>query len=556
MKFLDGKYCNPIIDETATSKCKRDCRGQRAENEISSYFGSSKRCPHDIKLDTMTTPSQNYTKSRKRLREESHSPGARSSEPLIPASPSRSSPRSAMAEALRRKGVYSLPANLSSRESNSDSNIIQATVAGGYSDGDADDHSEYSSKGFQTRFKADVRGPVNLYKRRNDKRTTHSSTDGHSISHLELVNDKGDCRLEEEYTNTVVGEEKVKANTRNTAKQVSDAPEPILTDKKPHTSRGRRTPEPFGVRKVNPADEFFYSAQYETNIIQTPDSSSPLTALLRVCADSPIVPAAQGKHILASGQKIRKDAQTTKIAATPCDYWEQCQLLQDCQQRPDRVFGPLNEVKPPPRFGPVGQDWNDPNPENWDVLPEDLCAVYEENPFCAEQQGEVGRGCDQIIHCHSNYRVSDSHLFGRAAYDQNLNSMLQTICDDRLLEFESENPGLARPELVYEIPDEYICEDSRFGFVDDLSAGVPPDYASDGHYTRRHEGGDWSEGRQTVDLGQSCAMADQQQAADIGHYPIRNDGYEYSGHNGYELERGTGLPGPTGDRFWRRHRLG
>lgn len=250
MKFLDGKYCNPTTDETTTSKRKRGCGDQRAENEMSSYFGPSKRRPHNIKLDKMTTPSHNYTKSRKRLREESHSPGARS--PLAPASSSRSSPRSAMAETLRRKGVYSLPANLSSRESNKSSNLVQASVAGGYSDGDTDNHSEYSRKGFQTRFESDVRGPVDLYEGRNDKRTTHSSTGGHSISHLELVNDKGDCKLEEEHTNTVVG----------ITKQVSHASEPIVMDKKPHTSRGRHTPEPSGVREVN---EFFYSAQHQTN---------------------------------------------------------------------------------------------------------------------------------------------------------------------------------------------------------------------------------------------------------------------------------------------------
>lgn len=269
MKFLDGKYCNLTMDETTTLKRKRDCGGQRAENEISSYFGPSKRRPHNIKLDTMATPSHNYTKSKKRPREESHSLGARSPPPppppLAPASPSRPSPRSAMAETLRRKGVYSLPVNLSSRESNNGSNLIQASVTEGYSDGDVDDHSEYSRKGFQTRFKPGARGPFGLYEGINDRRTTHSSIDGHSIGHLELANDKGDCRLEEKYINTVVGIKEVKSNTKNTTKQVSDAPEPIVIDKRLHTSRGRCTPEPFGVRKVNSVDESFYLAQYQTN---------------------------------------------------------------------------------------------------------------------------------------------------------------------------------------------------------------------------------------------------------------------------------------------------
>lgn len=249
----------------------------------------------------------------------------------------------------------------------------------------------------------------------------------------------------------------------------------------------------------------------------------------------------------------------TKIATTSHDHWEKCQLLKNCQQRLDRVSGPLNEseVKVPSRFGLVGQDRNDPgNPENWDVLPEDLCAGYEENYLYAEQKGEVGRGCEQIIHCHSNDRVSDRHIFGRAAYNQGLNSMPQIMCDNKLFGFESEQLGLVRPEWMYEIPDEYICEDSQFEFAEDPPVGVPSDCASDGNYTRRHDGGDWGRGRQTVDFAQSCAMEGQQQTVDIGHYPIRGDGCEYSGHNEYGLEREAGLPGPARDRFWRRHRLG
>lgn len=245
------------------------------------------------------------------------------------------------------------------------------------------------------------------------------------------------------------------------------------------------------------------------------------------------------------------------MATTPHDHWEQCHQLQDCQQRLDRVLGFLNEpeVKAPSRFGLIGQDRNDPRkPENWDVLPEDLCAGYEENFPHAKQQGEAGRGCDQIIHCHSNDRVSDSHIFGRTAYNQNLNSMPQTMCDDGLLGFEKLD--LVGPEWVCGVPDEYICEDSQFEFAEDPPAGVPSDYASDGNYTQRRGCEDWGEGRQTVDFAQSCAMEEQQQTVDIGHYPIRGDGYEYSGHNKYELERETGLPGPARDRFWRRHRLG
>lgn len=247
MKFLDGKYYSPSKDETITSKRKRDCKSQRTENEISSYFNPSKRRLRDIKSDTMTTPSYNCTEPRTQHRQESHSPGVRSPELLVYASPGRPSPRSAMAEVLRRKGVYSLPANLSSHKSNSSSNSVQASVAGGDSGGDFDDHSEYSREGFQTRFRADVRGPADLSKGRNHEIITRPSID----SHIELIKNN-DCRSEEEFTNTKANG--VEKNTKYT-KQVPDTPEPIVMAKKTQGFRGRCTPEPFRVREVNPTEE-------------------------------------------------------------------------------------------------------------------------------------------------------------------------------------------------------------------------------------------------------------------------------------------------------------
>lgn len=248
MKFLDGKYYSPSKGETITSKRKRDCKSQRTENEISSYFNPSKRRLRDIKSDTMTTPSRNCTEPRTQRRQESHSPRVRSPELLVYASPGRPSPRSAMAEVLRRKGVYSLPANLSSHKSNSSSSSIQASVAGGDSGGD-DDHSEYSREGFQTRFRADVRGPADLSKGRNHEIITCPSTD----SHIELIKNKNYCRSEEEFTNTEANG--VEKNTKYTTKQVPDATEPIVMAKKMQGFRGRCTPEPFRVREVNPTEE-------------------------------------------------------------------------------------------------------------------------------------------------------------------------------------------------------------------------------------------------------------------------------------------------------------
>lgn len=257
MKFLDGKHCGPTTDET-TPKYKRDSRSQRFENEISSYFDSSKRRLHDVKPDTTTVPSYNCPGPRKRLRQRNNSLDARSPEFLTPTSPKRTSPRSAMAEALRRRGVYSLPANQSSRGSSSDSNFLQTDTAED-PDRDADDHSEYSRKGFQTRFKDDTKGPTDLHAGKN---CTRSSTDGHTTRRLELIKDKHNHGLEGELTGTMVRTEEVKTNEKTTVEQVSDTSNPTLVPKMPPASKRSCTPEPSWVeRNVSPKYQLFCSAQ-------------------------------------------------------------------------------------------------------------------------------------------------------------------------------------------------------------------------------------------------------------------------------------------------------
>lgn len=246
------------MDETTTSKHKRDSRSQRFENEISSYFYSSKRRLHDVKPDTTTTPGYNCPGPRKRLRQGNHSLDAKSPELLAPASPKRTSPRSAMAEALRRRGVYYLPPNQPSRGSSNDSNFLQTDIAED-SGGDVDDHSEYSRKGFQTRFKDDTKGPTDLHM---GKDCTCSSTDGHTTRRLELTEDRCNCGLEGELTGTMVRTEEVKTNKKATVKQVSDTSNPMLVPKMPPASKHNCTPEPSGVEiNVSPEYQFLYSAQ-------------------------------------------------------------------------------------------------------------------------------------------------------------------------------------------------------------------------------------------------------------------------------------------------------
>lgn len=526
MKFLDGKYFDPTIDETTTSKRKR---GQRSENEMFSYSDPSKRRPRNPKSDTTAA---NCSGPGKRRGQGNHSPDVGPLGFLASVSPRRSSPRSAMAEALRRKGVYSLPANRSSRESNSGSNFIQPSVSGD-PDPDVDDHSEYSRKGFQTCFK----DPTDSHTIMGCETTTRPSTDSHTTSCLEIVKDKCNCRSEGGLTSSVTRTEDVTANTKAAIKQISGAPNPIVVPKRTPASRRKCTPEPPEIKKgVSPRAPILDPRL--TDVFQIPNSSSPLAALLRVCADSPTTLAAQNNHALTNDRKFRQDTRASTVIIFPGSR-ETRQLQRSYQQSPGRVSRPLDvpEVEAPTRFELVGQGWNNPRISNdCDVLTGGSCAGYGWNSLYPGQQGEAGSGRgfrDQITHCHSNDRVSNSHLCGHATYNQDL--------------------GI--PRWASEMPDEYAYEDSQLEFEEDLFTEVPSDYTPDNRYSWGHTSRDWNEGRQTADFGQSCAVVGPQEAVDIGYYPIQDDEYKYVKHNKHELENETN-PEPTRNNFWRRHRLG
>lgn len=537
MKFLDGKYFDPTIDEITTSKRKRDCRGQRSENEMFSCSGPSKRRPRNLKSDTTAAPRHNCPGPEKRRGQGSHSPDVGL---LVSASPSRSSPCSAMVEALRRKGVYSLPTNRSSRESNSGSNFIQPSVAGD-PDPDVDDHSEYSRKGFQTRFK----DPTDSHTIMGCETTTRPSTDSHTTSCLEIVKDKCNCRSEGGLTSSVMRTEDATANTKVAIKQISGVPNPNVVPKRTPASKRKCTPEPPEIKKgVSPRTPILDPRL--TDVFQIPDSSSPLAALLRVCADSPTTLAAQKNHALTNDWKFRQDTRASTVIISPGSR-ETRQLQRNYQQSPSRVSRLLDvpEVEASTRFELVGQGWNNPRIFNdCDVLTGGLCAGYGGNSLYPEQQGEAGSGRgfrEQITHYHSNDRASNSHLCRHAAYNQGLRSP----------GWASEMPD----EYAYEIPDEYVYEDSQMEFEEDLFTEVPSDYTPDNRYSWGHTSRDWNEGRQTADFGQSCAVVGPQQAVDIGYYRIQDDEYEYVEHNKHELENETN-PGLTRNNFWRRHRLG
>lgn len=184
-----------------------------------------------------------------------------------------------------------------------------------------------------------------------------------------------------------------------------------------------------------------------------------------------------------------------------------------------------------------GRGWNDPKKlDDWDILTGDLHTGFEENSLNPEQQEDVDRGRglnDRIMYCHSNDRVSDSHPCGRAAYSQDME----------------------RPEWVLEVPGECVNESRRLKFALDLPMEVSSDYALDSCYTSGYVGHDWDEGRQTAGFGQPCDAANQQQAVDIGYYPVQDDGYKYAGHE-LKHEGNHLYLGLARNNFWRPHRLG
>lgn len=214
-----------------------------------------------------------------------------------------------------------------------------------------------------------------------------------------------------------------------------------------------------------------------TDISQTPDSSSPLAALLRVCANSPTIFAAQEQCVLASDRKIRQSAralaQKPRKLITPHGYREQGQLRQDCKQRPSKILKPLDapEAKTSTRFESAGQGRGDPDnpkkPGDWDALPEDFYGKYGGNSPYSGQQEEAGRSRGfrgQIIHYHSNDRASGRHPCVRVAYNQDANLTREGV----LLGFGAEHPDQGRRGPVYGVPDEYIYEDSEPESVEDL----------------------------------------------------------------------------------------
>lgn len=248
--------------------------------------------------------------------------------------------------------------------------------------------------------------------------------------------------------------------------------------------------------------------------------------------------AAQKNHVLTNDQKFRQDTRASTVIIPPGGR-ETRQLKRNYQQNSGRASRPLDtpEIKALTRSELVNQGWNGPRIfDDYDVLTRGLCTGSGRNYVYPGQQGEAGRGQgfrNQVTYCHSNDQVSDSHLCGRVAYNQDLGS-----------------PGWAS-----EMPGEYVYEGSQLEFEEDLFTDVLSDYALDNRHTWRHTSRDWNEGRQTADFGQSCAVVGLQQAVDIGYYPTQGDGYEYVEHNKHELENETN-PGPTKNNFWRRHRLG
>jgi hypothetical protein len=254
MKFLDGRSFDLPIAQKASPKHKKDekSRGRKEDNEPFSYFESSKRRLEERKLRTITISSDGYTEPRKRRRKKGKStPEKSSTVVLMTESPIRPSPRSAMADVLRRRGIYSLPANISSRDSNCGSVITSERNRDGESSDedvpknkDIDGLSEYSRAGFQKHFRPEMKEAVHL-----QERGTSSPTLETLKYAKEAHNSKGRGRDSSYASSAVVKDRKSEAEGVDRAR--NRAPEMVITKSKSPAPKSRCTLDPAELQKVS-----------------------------------------------------------------------------------------------------------------------------------------------------------------------------------------------------------------------------------------------------------------------------------------------------------------
>ncbi|KAI5847179.1 hypothetical protein DFP73DRAFT_622650 [Morchella snyderi] len=538
MKFLDGRSFDVPIIQKASPEHNKDkkSRNFKEGNGPFSYFESSERRVGEKGLRTIIISSDGYTEPRKRRRNNDKStPEKPSTETIMMESLIRPSPRSAMADVLRRRGIYSLPANISSRGSNCGSAITSGRNRGEESSDenfsqkkDIDELSEYSRAGYQKRFQPEKKEPVRLQKR---------GTSGPTLETLKEAHNAKSKESESSYASSVVIKDK-KSEVEGVDRARGHAPEIEIMNS--------RSPAPKHIK---------WCTSDPTELIQKiPGSSSPLAALLRVCADSPERLGLRKRHDNSRDDKVgRKGRQSSKIPQRPVFYPQksvssQPSVYQDRPGRPTRPLGVTLELtRQLAKMEGHHQQWNHPEKpmNNHAIPPHALCVKADRYPLNEIQQNEESRGFDisgQVMaENYENEKHSDHYAdnYPESPFPEAIGGQ----CSLNLTPHRYIKDSDGRKEFI---------EDS---FMDSSSEYAPEDWAIDDTDRCRLNGS--SEGRQIHELGHAYT-ADT--VLGRGRSPIMNEGQcnieesRYS-NGGYVEQVLEEYPGPRRESFWRKHTL-
>lgn len=235
MKFLDGKFPHITMAESITPKHKKGHESQSLgpENGISVHFDSSQRRLRGNKSDAITAPDSTHSKPKKRPRQDfGDLPEEMPPEIFAATRQIRSSSSSVITETHCLKSAHASSTNQSSPKPHRDTDVVQEKVAE-ESSKDLDEHSEYSREGFQTRFKANARGPTHLHKRERYGSEACSSIGVSIVEPPEPMGRgcSGKLQLREKCAATAVGVKDMKVNAEFTLERVSDTPEPSEVQK-------------------------------------------------------------------------------------------------------------------------------------------------------------------------------------------------------------------------------------------------------------------------------------------------------------------------------------
>lgn len=544
MKFLDGRSFDLPIAQKASPNYKKDkkSRGRKEENEPFSYFESSKRRLEEKKLNTVTISiSDGYTEPRKRRRKnEKSTPEKPSTEVLMTESPIKSSPRSAMADVLRRRGIYSLPANISSRDSNCGSAITSGRDRGRESSDegipenkDIDGLSEYSRARFQKRFRPEMRVAAHLQER---------GTSSPTLETLKYAKEAYHARYREggsSYASSAVVKDN-KSEAEGVDRARTRTPEMAITKSKSPTPKSRRTLDPAELQKVSLLPVTV--RRKITIFLKVPGSSSPLAALLRVCADSPERLGVRKRHDSSHDDKVgRKGHQSSKIPQRPVFYPQKSVPSQPSvvyQDRPSRPPRPLGV--PPTRQLTKMEGLMD----NYTIPPHALYAKVDRHPLDETQQSGESQNFSIRGQAMAENYVNEKHLDDYAD-DYPESPVSETI----------ENQCLSDLSLYGYTKD----RNGRKVFVEDSFMDSSSDYAPDGWVTDdpdicRLNGS--SEERQTHEVGHpytAKTVLGQGRGLTMNEGQCYVEGIRHS--NGGYVEQVLEDPAPKRENFWRKHKL-